>query len=321
MITFTLSRTAGDPVAIYTDPQMSAEQIEKIRDMYHFNDPIYVQYFYYLQGIFRGDLGYSVIMGIPVSEVIIRLFPATIELAMYSWSLAFVVGVILGTKSAVGKDKVIDHSSRVIAITGYSMPTFWLGLVLLFIFYFWFGILGPGRLDNLIYHTHFPPLGSFRTYTGLYTIDAILNLDWIVFFDAVKHLILPVVILAWGNLAIITRIMRSSMLEVLGKEFIKTAKAKGLSDKSVINEHARKNALIPTITAAGLSFAFLLSGVVMIEEIFNWPGLGSWAARSAISLDHAGILGFVLLVGAIYSFSNLVVDVLYVYLDPRIRLN
>jgi len=317
---FSMTRVVGDPAAIYADPNMTREQLIAIRKKYHLDEPIYVQYIYFLQGVFQGDLGYSVIAASPVTVAIQRFFPATLELALFAMLLSLGGGIYLGTKSAVHKDKTIDHATRILALSGHSMPLFWLGLILLYVFYFQLRTFGPGRLDPILQQTHFPPVGSFRTYTGLLTLDALLNFDWEVLIDAVKHLIFPVITLGYGNMAVIARITRSSMLEVLSQDYVKYARAKGVPEPRVIVLHARRNALIPVTTVGGLTFALTLGGAVLTEVVFNWPGMGTWAARAAISLDHAAVLGFVMFIGAIYIVSNLVVDILYVYLDPRVRL-
>ena len=320
MIIFTLTRIAGDPIAVYAGPQATAQQLAEITREYGFNQPIYVQYLYYVKGLLHGDLGYSVTAGLPVNVAIERFFPATLELAIYATLFSIIVGIYLGTKSAVHRNRPIDHGARMTALVGASIPSFWLGLVLIFLFYFEFGILGPGRLSPTIIQTYFPPNGNFHTYTGLLTVDAILNLNFPVFINAVEHLILPVITLGLVNTAIIARITRSSMLESMQQDYVKYARAKGLPENDVISNHARRNALIPVTTVAGLTLAMTLTGSVLIENVFDWPGVGRWAAQAALALDHAAVLGFVIFVAVIYILVNLIVDIIYAYIDPRIKL-
>ncbi len=321
IIVFTLTRSIGDPASIYIYPDMTPDQVEWVREYYHFNEPIYIQYFYWFGGLLQGDLGFSEVLHVPVSEAIVMLLPASIELAIYSFIFALAVGMFLGTISAVKKDTWVDHITRFVALSGISIPLFWFALMLLYIFYSVLGWVGPGRLDMNIIMTYLPPYGNFKTYTGLLTIDSIINLNFPVFINAVKHLILPVLVQVYIRQAVFTRILRSSMLEELGKEYVLVGHAKGLEESSVVKRYARRNALIPLVTVAGMQFVAIMSGVVLTESVFNWPGLGRLAATAAMSLDHATILGFALFMGILFIVSNLIVDTLYVYLDPRIRLD
>jgi len=226
--------------------------------------------------------------------------------------IAVLTGIPLGIISATHRDRPLDHASRVFSLAGVSMPIFWLGLILLYLFYFVIPIFpSGGRLDI---GTSPPP-----TLTGLYTIDSLLAGDLETFGEAVWHLILPAITLSFASLAIITRMMRSSMLEVLNQDYIRTARSKGLTERTVNFRHAMKNAMIPTMTIIGLSFGALLSGTVLTEIIFRWPGLGRFSVQAILYLDHAAIMGFVLLIAVIYVFANLIVDLLYSFFDPRIR--
>ncbi len=321
IIVFTLTRSIGDPASIYIYPDMTPEQVEWVREYYHFNDPIYIQYFYWFSGLIQGDLGFSEVLNVPVSEAIVTLLPASIELAIYSFIFALAVGIFLGTVSAVKKDTWVDHVTRFVALSGFSIPLFWFALLLLYLFYSVLGWIGPGRLSMDIIMTYMPPYGNFRVITGLYTIDAILNLNLPVFLDTVKHLLLPVLVQTYIRQAVFTRILRSSMLEELSKEYVLVGHSKGLEESSVVKRYARRNALIPLVTVAGMQFVAIMSGVVLTESVFNWPGLGRLAATAAMSLDHATILGFALFMGILFIISNLVVDTLYSYLDPRIRMD
>lgn len=314
---FTLTRVGGDPAAAYITERMTDDQIAAIYERFHLNDPIYVQYWYWLSGILQGDWGYSRVARQPVTTAIQDYFPATFELALISIFIAVVVGIGLGTISAVKKDKPVDHGTRIMALSGVSLPIFWLALMLQYVFYYqlrWFPF--GQRYTTELYVLE----GPINSYTGFYFLDCLLNGNLTLFWDALHHLVLPSITLAFGTIAIVTRIMRSSMLEVMSLDYIKTARSKGLSERTVIKKHARKNALIPTTTVVGLSFGGLLGGAVLTETIFAWPGLGRWSTAAILQNDWASILGFVLVVAIIYVIANLLVDLLYAYLDPRVRL-
>jgi peptide/nickel transport system permease protein len=312
-VAFFLSHIIGDPTSAYTGERTPEAVRELIIEIHHLNDPIYIQYFYYIDSLLHLDLGISPTDGNrPVIESIANYFPATIELTVTAMIISVIVGIPLGMISATHKDRPLDHGSRVFSLAGVSLPIFWLGLILLYLFYFIIPIFpSGGRLD--IGSPPPPPV------TGLYTIDSLLAGDLGKFAEAVKHLILPAVTLSFASLAIITRMMRSSMLEVLGQDYIRTARSKGLTERAVNLRHAMKNAMIPTTTVIGLAVGALLSGTVLTEIIYRWPGLGRWSVEAITRLDHAAIMGFVLLVAIIFVMSNLIVDIIYSFLDPRIR--
>ena len=320
IVIFTLTRLIGDPVSAYVTPQMGPEEIQRIREIYHFSDPIPVQYYYYLLGLIRGDWGFSRAQGVPVTTAIGAFLPATVELALTAFLLSFFGGIALGTLSAVKRDRPLDHATRLFALGGYALPSFFLGLILLYVFYTQLRWVGPGRLSDAVVLTQFPPAGKFQSYTGLLILDSLLNLNGTVFVDSFAHLILPAITLAAGNMALITRVTRSSMLDTLSREYVRTARAKGIDESSVIRFHARRNALIPVVTVAGLYLGGLIGYAAMVELVFLWPGIGRWGARAALTLDHSAILGFALLVGLVYIVSNLVIDLAYAYIDPRIRV-
>jgi peptide/nickel transport system permease protein len=320
VIVFALTRISGDPAAAYVTPQMTPADIQRVRQIYHLNDPLPVQYFYYMQGLLRGDWGFSRSAGIPVLECIESFLPATIELAIVAFVISFFGGIATGTVAAVKRDRAPDHAARLFSIGAYALPSFFLGLILLYIFYTELDWISPGRLSQSVMLLQFPPAGTFRQYTGLLLVDSILNWNGTVFVDALLHLILPSLTLAAGNMALVTRIMRSSMLETLDKEYVRTARSKGLDESQVLRRHARRNALMPVATVAAIYFGGLIGYAVTVELVFLWPGIGRWGARAALTLDTAGILGFALLVGVVYILSNLVVDISYAYLDPRIRV-
>jgi len=305
--------------ALYiTDPRQFGN-IQEVIEKYGLNAPIWEQYANWMGQIFQGNLGYSTVVSMPVMDAIWYFMPASLELAIFSTPLIIVGGIFLGTKAAANKDKLIDHASRLGAIVGWSLPTFWFGLMLLMVFYGYFsGFLPPERLStemNIMVHSE-----EFIQYTNIHFIDAIFNGNWQVFGDSLRHLILPVITLTVVNIAFIMRLMRSSMLESLGKGYILTARAKGLDERNVVNKHARKNALIPILTVSGYLFVSIVNGVVITETIFNYKGLGWWAWQSAVRLDIPSVLGFAMFTAVLFVLTNLVVDILYARLDPRIRL-
>lgn len=314
VVTFFLSLVVPlDPLAAIAGPQSPPETVERLRSVYGFDQPIYVQFGRYVERLAHGDLGMSFQTNRPVLDDILDFFPATLELATVALVLAVVFGMILGVLSAVHKNSLIDHFSRVISLVGVSMPVFWLGLILLLIFYFKLGWLPePGRLDIMLIE---PP-----RVTGLILVDSIIAGDWEVLWDALRHLFLPAVVLGLYGLAGIARIARSSMLDVLSQEYIKTARVKGLSEFLVITRHALRNALVPTVTMIGLTYGSLLEGAVLTETIFSWPGLGRYLTKAFITLDLNAIVGGTMLVAILYSGVNLLVDLLYAYLNPRITL-
>ncbi len=309
----------GQRVAIYvTGEKIRNEQIESLIMKYGLRDPAPVQYFRWMKSIFKGDFGHSITASAPVLEGFKMYFPVTLELVLYSTPLIILVGVWLGTIGAVHKDKPVDHFTRVFAIVGYSLPTFWLGLMLMMLFYGLLGIFPPGTISNVGKDVLYS--SEYHQYTRLLTIDAILNWRWDMFWDAIYHLALPTINLVLLSSALIMRLMRSSMIDALGQDYIRTAKAKGADKKTINTIHARRNALIPVITISGLMFAGLMSGMVITETIFARKGIGLWMARAATQLDVAAIMFNVLFLGFVFVIINLIVDLIYAWVDPRIRL-
>jgi peptide/nickel transport system permease protein len=297
---------------------------------YGLRDPIYVQYWHWLVGrkdevsgeinggIMRGDFGYSRYAGQPVSDLIARRFPATIELALWSIFPIVGIGIWLGILAAVNHNKWIDQVARLFSIVGYSFPTFVFGLILLMVFYAKLNWFPAGRLSDwaiaIVGGTGYTP------YTSLVTIDSLLNGRFDIFLDALRHLILPIITLSYVSWAVFLRVTRSSMLETLRQDYVTTARAKGVKENDIINKHAKPNALIPVATIGGMQIAALLGGVVFTETIFNFPGIGSAAASAASQLDVVTVMGFTILTGFILIVANLIVDVMYAFLDPRVRL-
>jgi len=311
LITFVISNVIpANPARAWAGQKAPPEVVEEIAERYHLNDPLYLQYYYYITNLIKGDWGYSHSEHRPVIDCLRDYFPATFELTLWAMIIAIPIGIYLGVVSAVKRNKLPDHLSRVFALSGVSMPIFWLGLLLILLFYSYLGILpASGR-----------GIAPSHTYTGLYLLDSLLSLDFKTFLDDLRHLILPSITLSYATLAVITRMTRSSMLEVLRLDYIKTARAKGLPDKIVIYRHALRNAMLPTLTVSGLSFAGLLGGAVLTETIFSWPGMGRYAYHAISTLDFPAIMGVTFLMAVIFVIANLIVDILYAYLDPRIKL-
>ena len=309
----------GMRVAAYvTSEKVPPEAIDSMIEQYGLRDPAPVQYVRWIGKIFRGDLGYSTTADGPVLRGFGQFFPTTLELVLFATPLIILVGLWLGTLGAVKKDKPVDHVIRVVAIIGYSLPTFWLGLLLLMFFYGFLGIFPPGTISEHLRDVVYGE-GWIRV-TGLLTVDAIINWRWDVFLDALYHLALPTINLVILDSALIMRLTRSSMLDALGQDYVRTALAKGASRRTVNRIHARRNALLPVITISGILFAGLMAGMVITETIFVRKGIGWWMARAALQLDVSAIMFNVLFLGAIFVVVNLVVDLVYAAIDPRIRL-
>ncbi len=305
--------------AYVTNPnELRAENLNRTIERYHLNDPVWVQYQIWVSQILSGNLGLDRNER-PVAQTLINRAPATIELGLYASFLIVLGGIWQGTVAAKWKDRAPDHATRMLAISGWSLPTFWLGLLLLAFIYGRTGAFGPGVISDWVL-TDRILTGEFTRYTGLYTVDGALNGQLDVTLDAFQHLVLPVVTLAFVSWAIITRIMRSSMIEALGKDYVKFARAKGVPESVVVRRHARRNALIPVATVSGFVIAGLLNGVVITETVFARPGIGEFAASAAVNLDVTAVLGFTLVNAFLLVIANLIVDVMYAYIDPRIRL-
>jgi peptide/nickel transport system permease protein len=322
----------SDRAALYVRdiPKNEAVMTGIIR-RYGLDRPIYEQYWVWLVGrrdaatgelvggILRGNFGYSRSASQPVADLIARRFPATIELTLYSILPIIGVGIWIGILSAVHHNQLIDQVARFVSIIGYSFPVFVFGLLALMLLYAQLQWFPPGRLSPWAVAVVNDP--GFRTFTSLITVDAVLNGRVDVCLDAMRHLVLPILTLSYVNWALYVRVTRSSMLETLRQDYVMTARAKGLSERGVVDGHARPNALIPVATLSGLTIAGMLSGVVITETIFDYPGIGSAAGAAAAQLDVITVLAFTLMAGGILIFANLVVDVAYAFLDPRVRLS
>jgi peptide/nickel transport system permease protein len=292
--------------------------IDALVRKYGLDRPVYEQYLNWANNILHGDLGYSTRGRRPVADAIRHLFPATLELALWSAVPIIWVGIQLGVISAVHQNKAIDQVTRVISIVGWSFPTFVFGLLMLMVFYARLDWFPAGRLSE--WASQITSSGGFHPYTGMNTIDAVLNGRLDIFFDAIRHLVLPALTLSYLDWALMLRVTRSSMLETLRQDYVTTARAKGLSEKVVINRHAKPNAMLPVVTIGGLTLITLLNGVVITETIFNYRGMGWFFADAAVHLDVVAILGFTMFNAVILVLGNLVVDVLYAFIDPRVRL-
>lgn len=314
ILTFLISHVVpSDPARTYAGPKADEETLNAIRERYHFNDPLLDQYFFYLGGLLQGDLGDALIDRQPVADHLARAFPASVELGIAASLFAIPAGIWLGIHSATHRNRPADHLNRVVALTGISIPSFWLALILQLALVSWLGLFPlDGRLDT--------GQEAPTSITGLYVLDSVLTGNLNTLEQSVRHLILPAFALGFSQLGLILRMTRSSMLEVLSADYIRTARAKGLSERLIVYKHALRNAMGPTLTVSGLLVGGTLTGVVFIESIFGWNGIGEYATKSAYALDFASILGFTLLVTLIYVAANLVVDVLYAFLDPQVRL-
>jgi ABC-type dipeptide/oligopeptide/nickel transport system permease component len=285
---------------------------------YNLDDPFYIQYYQWAKGVVRGNLGWSASARMPVAKAIISYFPASVELMLFACIIAFVGGIVLGTYAANNYNKLPDYMARIGSVIGISLPVFVFGLLLLVIFYAWLGWLPPGRLSVWARDLVVSP--EFTSYTGLNIIDSLLNGRLDVFLDAVRHLIAPASSLGIIYLSRMLRMMRSSLLETLNKEYITTARSKGLREGVVLRRHARRNALLPVVTLAGTVIMMMIGGSVIVETVFNYHGIGMFIVQSAQGLDFPAIVGVSLLVGLIIIFVNLLIDIFYTILDPRVRL-
>jgi peptide/nickel transport system permease protein len=274
--------------------------------------PVWEQYLTYVVNMAKGDFGNSFLTKHPVSTDLINYLPATVELAMSSLIFAIVLGIPLGIIAGVKYRSLFDRVVWLISLFNASLPPFWTGLIFLTIFYFNLGIApGPGRLD--------PRMTDPARVTGLYTIDSILGGNWAALASSVHHLILPTLILGGFTLALVVRVTRAAIIEEMRRDYVRTARGKGLSERNVVIKHALRNVLIPLVTILGLAFAGLLSGAVMTETVFDWPGLGQYLVKAAVNLDYPAIQAGTLMIAVIYVLTNLGVDILYGVLDPRVR--
>ncbi len=313
LLTFALIRLVpGDPILLMAGERgMDPARYAALRAELGLDRPLLVQYVIYMSDVIQGDLGKSIITREPVLREFITLFPATIELSLMAMLIAVSIGLPAGTFAAVRRGTVFDHSVMGLSLTGYSMPIFWWGLLLILTFSV---MLGWTPVSGRIAVQHF-----IEPVTGFLLIDSLLSGEKGAFWSAVRHLILPAIVLGTIPLAVIARMTRSSMLEVLNEDYIRTARAKGLAPWRVIGLHAMRNALIPVVTVIGLQVGLLLTGAILTETIFSWPGVGKWLIESIRRRDYPVLQGGVLLVATVVMSVNLTVDLLYGLINPRIR--
>jgi peptide/nickel transport system permease protein len=316
LVTFTISHAVpADPIVANLGQRAQEDPsiVGRYRHEWGLDKPLPQQYLIYVKNLFTGDLGVSITTRRPVTDDLKQFFPATVELSTAAVIFAVLIGVPLGVLAAVRRNRLLDHISRVFSLVGISIPVFWLGLLALIIFYSHLGIFpGTGQIDDGI---RLPP-----TITGMLVFDSLITGDWSAFANAVWHLVLPATVLGAYTMGIVTRMTRASMLEVLVQDYIRTAKAKGVRPALVVLRHGLRNAILPTLTLIGLAYGSLLSGAVLTETIFSWPGIGHYATTTAGSFDFPAIMGVALLTASIFLMINLVVDVLYGVLNPQIRL-
>jgi peptide/nickel transport system permease protein len=301
----------SDPSANILGQHASQEQIDALRQQLGLNDPLYKQYLTFITGILQGDFGTSLITKSSVATEIFSRFPATIELAIISIIVASIVGITLGVLSAVKQNSIIDYLCMGTSLVGVSMPIFWLGLILIVIFSVtlgWLPVSGRATIGM-------EPV----KITGLYLLDSLLSGDMAAFFDSLEHLVLPVIALASYSTAIIARMTRSAMLEVLGQDYIRTARSKGLVESIIIRSHGLRNTLIPVTTVIGLQLGSLLGGAVLTETVFSWPGIGSYTIDAILKSDFPVVQGAVMIMAIVFVLVNLLVDLLYAFIDPRIK--
>ncbi|MDE7320153.1 MAG: ABC transporter permease [Lachnospiraceae bacterium] len=304
----------GDPTVAnlsqraLNDPEIVAAYKAK----YGLDQPIFVQYVLYIKNLLQFDLGTSIRTNKAVLSELARCYPATIELALFAILIAAVFGILFGVISAIRRNSILDQAVRAVSVTGVSIPSFWFALLVLYFFYYKLHIFpGPGRLSN--------SFSAPATVTGMYVLDSLLEGNVQKAMDALSHLILPGTVLAAFTMGLITRTTRSNLLEVMSMDYIRTARAKGIGRVGLILRHALGNALIPVLTVIGLGLGNLLGGMVLVETIFNWPGVGQFAYESVLSADFPAIIGVALLIALNYMIINTVVDILYGVIDPRVR--
>ncbi len=313
IVTFTVARLVpGDPVKLAAGPRASPEEIQRLREEFGLDKPLVVQYLEYMRGVLQGDLGRSLMNGHPVTTDLRRYFPATLELVLVSMAIAVLLGIPGAVIAAVYRDRWPDQVSRVLALGSISMPIFWLAIMLQLIFAQYLRVLPvSGRFDA---RAPYP-----ETITGLLTLDTLLQGDWTSFRIALRHLLLPAICQSLLALALTTRFLRSDILDVLQRDFVRMARANGIPERIILFKYVLKNAMIATVSMLGFLFGYSLGGSVLIETVFDWPGIGLYAMNSALTLDFQPIMGITLFVGLLFTLVNLGTDLFYGVLDPRIR--
>jgi len=316
-ITFILSHVVpSDPAELYVGPKATREQREKAIVELGLDKPLYIQYFNYILNLLKGDLGVSLRAHTPVLHDILVYLPATLEVVIVANIIALFIGILFGAYSALKKDRLEDHLIRVFSVGGVSIPSFWFALLTQLIF---FGVLGILPLDGRV-STETQLFNPIKVVTGFYVIDALLSGNIPAFVDCLRHLILPAAVLATYPIGLVTRMVRSMMVEVLNENYIRFAKANGFKENLIYYKYALKNALTPALMALGLSFAYSITGAFLVEVIFSWPGLGTYTVNAILENDYPSILGVTIVGTSFYVGVNLLLDVVQAYIDPRVRL-
>lgn len=316
LMTFSPERRA----ATYVSSPQQAKDIPRLIKQFGLDDPFYIQYVRWMREILKGNMGWSLVASRPVGEAFWNYFPITLEMNLFAAPIVIILGIWLGTISGIHRDTWIDHTTRIFAIIGWSLPTFLFALVLLMVFYGYFQLFSPGVISDQINMLIIDNPDAFRRVTGLYTIDGLLNGRFDVTLDALSHLVLPVSTYVIVVVALNMRVMRSGMIEELSKDYVITARAKGADKRTIHIRHARRNALLPVVTVAGQLMAMSMEGSIAVEVVFNRHGIGWWLAESAVQLDMPVLMCICLFMGIVFVITNLTLDILYAYIDPRIRL-
>jgi peptide/nickel transport system permease protein len=317
IITFVISRVVpSDPAALWVGPHPTKDQIAAARTKLGLDKPLHVQYLRYMRDLLHGDFGVSVQSHQPILTDLKTYLPATLELVITAMMIAVLVGIPLGVLSGAKRDSPLDHTSRLIAVAGVSMPTFWLGLLLQFLFFGRLKLLPVGgRVDRGISLYH-----PVQQITGFYVIDSLVSGNWPALRSTLFHLILPAFTLSTYAIGLGIRMTRSTMIEVLEEAYITAARAAGIPERAILFRLALKNAIVPTLTALALSFVYSLTGAILVEVIFGWPGLGSYVTRAILSIDFPVIIAVTLVITVFYVFINLSLDIIQTFLDPRVTL-
>jgi len=317
ILTFLIARVVpSDPAAAWVGPRPTREQIARARDLLGLDKPLPEQYLRYMNGLVQGDFGTSIITHQPILTDLKTYLPATLELVTASMLIALVIGLPLGVLSGARKGSWLDHATRLVSVAGVSMPTFWLGLILQLVFFSWLGILPlSGRIS-----TQTALFSRVELITGFYLIDSAITGNSVAFKDALLHIILPAFTLASFAIGLTIRMTRSTMIEVLGEKFIFAARVAGIPERTVLFVLTLKNALVPTLTLLGLSFVYSLTGAILVEVIFSWPGLGTYVTGAVLSIDFPVIVSVTVVVTVFYVFINLLLDLIQAMIDPRVSL-
>jgi peptide/nickel transport system permease protein len=313
VVIFTVSRIApGDPAKLAAGPDATEEMVQVIRKEFRLDQPLVVQYISYMKGLLKGDFGRSIRTRHQVWDDVKLFLPATFELVFVSIGFAIIFGILFGVLSAVYRDTWIDHSARFFSVTGVAIPMFWMGIMLQLLLAAKFHLLPiGGRLDTMVN----PP----TSITRFFLMDSLITGNWMAFKNALSHILLPAFVLSFPALASITRINRAEMLEVLHRDFVLNERAQGISERIIIAKYALKNALIPTLTMIGLRYGWMLGGTILVEAVFDWPGIGNYAVGAAVYSDFQPVMAVTIVLGLNFMLANLLVDLGYGFLDPRVR--